>query len=352
MSNFKSIFKKLDPTGKVFTEDVQAELETILNEKLSTVREEGMAKALEIANAKIKELDTDHAGKLKQVVEAVKTKYENMLVEMDTTHSTKIKQLFEEVDEDHANKLEAVIEAIDEDHSGKLKQVVEAIDADHAGKLDKIVKIYETKQSPDKIVEAVSDFMETYLEEVMPKATMINEARLNRLEKMYGTMKQLLVVNDEYVSTEVKEAVEDANSQISSKDKEIDKLMLEKVELKKKIGEIEADKMLTEKCTGFPPKVQAYLKARFKDASTSEMNEKAITEAVEAFKSEEDAQRKKILTESSDAKAKAKVKSPLIVEDTEHKVKAALKKEQEQKPEDDMSAYVGVLTKKSNTWKM
>ena len=122
----------------------------------------------------------------------------------------------------------------------QLKQVVEAIDIDHAGKLDKLVKIYESKQAPEKIVEAVSDFMETYLEEVMPKAAMINEARLNRLEKMYGTMKQLLVVNDEYVSTEVKEAVEDANSQIASKDKEIDKLMLEKVELKKKIGEIEA----------------------------------------------------------------------------------------------------------------
>ena len=350
MSNFKPIFKKLDPTGKVFTEEIQAELESLLNEKLSTVREECMEKALEMANAKIKELDADHAGKLRQIVEAVKTKYEKMLGEMDTSHSLKIKKLFEEIDEDHADKLEAVIEAIDEDHSTKLKQVIEAIDNDHAGKLDKLVKIYEHKQAPDKIVEAVSDFMETYLEEVMPKSSMINEARLNRLEKMYGTMKQLLVVNDEFVSTEVKEAVEDANSQLSSKDKEIDRLMLEKVELKKKISEIEATQLLAEKCTQYPPKVQAYLNARFKDATSKEISEKAINEAVMAFKSEENAQNKKIVKESSDNKAKAKVKSPLIVEDTEHVIKAELKK-QEQKPEDDMSAYVNVLSKKSNSWK-
>ena len=90
-----------------------------------------------------------------------------------------------EQDEDHAGKIKQLLEAIDSDHTVKLSKLVEVIDSNHLDKLKNIIAKYETvlnveaKAFKNDMVDNVSNYLDLYLESLVP-ADEIHEAAHNK----------------------------------------------------------------------------------------------------------------------------------------------------------------------------
>lgn len=305
---FEQLITQVDPENAL-TEDKKSDLIQLFEEKISEVKEKAFEDALET-------IDEDHANKLQEVV--------TMMENMDSDHADKLQTVIESIDEDHADKLKTIVKTIDEDHSTKLKEIIESIDGSHASKLEEvlervdkdhttkleqIIEMYEADQN-EEIVDKVSDYLDLYLEEVKPEETMVSESRLNQLENIYEQLREVLVVNDEKVQTEVKEAILEAHDIITEKDKEINKLMLEKVEMNQtiklneakiedRVEELETEKLLENKMSGCSPKLRAYLELCFEGASKEDIEGK-FDEAVQAFKTTEEDKRQAIIESHKD----------------------------------------------------
>ncbi len=279
----ESAFKTAE---RVLDEDHAQKLEQVvesLDEKHGVMLEEILEK-----------VDADHTGKLEQVVEII-----------DEKHGAMLEQILEKIDQEHASKLEQVVEHLDEKHASMLEQVLAKIDEDHTAKMEAIFEAMENHKD-DGMVDKLSAYLKTYLEEVTPTAKLADNAKIDRLEKMFESMKQLLFVNDDYVQTEIKEALEDAKSQIDEANKKVDALMFEKVALSEKLEDKKAKAVLEAKLAKSPVKIRAHCEATFKGASAAEIEEKFQT-VVEAFEADEKERREQIVEESKDAGVKQAV---------------------------------------------
>ena len=305
---FEQLLDQVDP-DKTITEEKKSDLIQMFEGKISEVKEKAFEDALET-------IDEDHAEKLQRVVTMMEsmdedhaTKLEQIIESIDTDHTAKLEQVIEAIDEDHTSKMKEIIEGIDQSHADKLEQVLEQVDKDHTAKLEQVIEMYENKQNED-ITDQISDYLDMYLESVKPEEAMIKEARLNKLEQTFEQLREVLVVNDEKVQSEVTEAILDAHQIIEEKDKEINRLMLEKVEMNQaiklneaKIDErvqaLEAQHLLEEKMNGSSPKLRNYLELCFDGATKEEIEEK-FDEAVMAFKTTEEEKRQAIIESHQD----------------------------------------------------
>ena len=125
-------------------------------ELLKNLSEESMVKIQEAIESKVKEKVSIHV--------------EKALTEQDELYSQKLEQLLKSIDRDHTTKLQKVVEAIDADRTGKLKMVIE--------KYEKTLS-QDAKNFKTQIIESISDYLETYLDEKVPAAE-IKEAVRNK----------------------------------------------------------------------------------------------------------------------------------------------------------------------------
>lgn len=322
MSKFKEILTKIDPEKKVLTEEVQNELSNLMESKEKTIKEEAMKEALALAEKKYAAINEENEKKIAEALE-----------KQDAEHSEMLEKAVKTLDENHSKMLDTVVEALDTDHAAKFQKALDHVDADHTRKLRTVVEKYENVISKlresvaaPKIVEAIDTFVDEYIREVAPPAKVVNEARLARLEKMYGQLREMVMVNDETFQTEIKEAVMDAKKIIDEKDAEIDKLMFDRIEMKKQISKIEAAKLLENKLKDVSPKMKAYLEVCFREADSAEIEER-FDEAVKAYRSEEAKRRQTAVREADSKKtikhpvtAKEDEIKPIIAEAKEHSV--------------------------------
>ena len=334
MNKFTEILSKIDPDKKILTESVQNELVELMETKEKQIKESAFGEATKVMDKKIETLNEEHASTLKTELE-----------KLDDENTAKAKSLFETVDTKHIAKVEKLVEAINKDHCEKFIKAVSTRDEANTSTLKMIVekfkgKIEDLKKAAvsDKIVESVDGFLDEYMKDILPVATVVNESKLDRLEKMYNQMRELVMVNDETFQTEVKEAVLDAKTIIEEKESEIDNLMFEKIELKKKISKMEAVRLLENKTHNLSPKTKAYLDVCFKDSEVSEIEER-FDEAVKAFKDEESKRRTKIVSESA---SKKKIVDP--VKSKEDVIKPIVE-DMQKKSYDIMDSYAGTVNK-------
>jgi 3-methyladenine DNA glycosylase AlkC len=178
-----------------------------------------------------------------------------------------------EQDELYAEKLSKLVNAIDKDHTKKMKRLVEAIDKNNSSKLVKIVKkfkrdsIVESTKFKDQLVESISSYMDTYLDEAFDRKDLEqavkNKTAFNVLEKF----RTALAVDSVMMQESVKDAVLDGKSQI-------DNLQRENSELKKKLSLIseQADKfkvksILEEKTAKLPETKKNFIRKALQDKS-------------------------------------------------------------------------------------
>ncbi len=278
----KAILEQIDPKQEYFTESIQNDFVALFEAKL------------EEKNIEIQKLEESHTESLARLDEVHTKTLSESIDRLDEEHCEKMKEVVAHIDTVHYNKMKTVLEAIDVDRVGKLNKIEERIDADHTAKLQNIINMYESNYS-DNLIEKVSDYLDVYLEEVLPEEKAVNMAKVARYDDVFMEMRKLLVVTDEFVNSEIKEAVEDAKQQLDEKTDSINGLMLEKIAMSKTIERLEAKALLREKTETMTAGEKAYITKFFENADVTEINSN-LNEAVRAYDNDMSHKKAKLLS--------------------------------------------------------
>lgn len=225
---------------------------------------------------------------------------EAAIAKIDEEHTEKLQSLVEAIDADHTAKLQKLVETIDFDHAQKLKKVLTKIDEEHTSKLEQVIAKYETTLNEEaesfrtRLVDEVSNYMDLYLEKVVP-TSQVNEAVENiRSRKVLEQIRQLVGINEEFVDSEVKEALLDGKTTIDSLKKELNEALEANTELNHKLSKAEATMLLESKTKELPEAAKNYVGNLLKGKSPEyiqenyqyvvEMFEKEISEQEETAK--------------------------------------------------------------------
>ena len=174
-------------------------------------------------------------------------------------------------DEEHSKKLEELLEAVDKDHTQKLKKVVEAVDSDRARKLKNVVHRYrksineEATSLKDTVVESVSDYLDTYIEEALPTKT-IEEATTNkRAFNLLSDIRKMLSVDMVLANESIREAVKDGKDTIDANKKELTELTESHNKQAEELEGVKKDLYLEKKLVGFDEKKMNFVRKTFAD---------------------------------------------------------------------------------------
>lgn len=287
---FASLMKDLREQ-KLVTEDK----EKIMIDAFAKKFDETTAKIYENAlMAAEKKLDEEHGQMFEKVIDKLDdqaaSKMKEVMEALDMDHGTKatklIEQALEKQDEVHGQMLEQIIEKQDAEATALLEQVIEKLDNDACEKMQLVKEAYETKYQ-SMIVEKLDKYFDAYLEETQPKDVILDAAKLERLEKAIKAIKEILMIDDEYVRDEVKPAIAEAKSMLEERDERINELMLQIAEVKCDEKRKGAKTYLESKISKASPKLRAFLEVTFKDCYDRSEIESKFDEAVTQFNAEE-----------------------------------------------------------------
>jgi hypothetical protein len=267
---------------------------------------------------KVSTLITDEA---KQVLteESLQAIEEAFTMKLDLTVESALAQQ----DDLYAKKLEQLIAAIDKDHTTKLKRVVEAIDKDNSNKLVKVVKRYETeltneaKNFKETLVESISNYLEEFLDEVVP-AEAITEATKNRTAReVLGNLRKVLAIDSALMSESVQDAVVDGKKQIDELSKKVQDLSKENALIKESYYKTKSALILESKTSGLSDKKKEYIKRVLGD-KTPKFIEENFDYTLRLFDKKEQ-ERIDIIKEQAFNERKVKADAPVIRESVQPK---------------------------------
>lgn len=230
----------------------------------------------------------------KKVEEKVSLAVEAALVKQDEDYSSKLEKVLEAVDADHTEKLEKIVSRIDEAHSIKFEHALKTLDETHSAKLEKLVKLYENalKVEADSfkstVVENVSNYLELYLDKVIP-VQQIQEATANaRSRKIVDEIKRIVSLDETFVNSQIKEALVDGKRQIDEANAKAAEIAKNAQVLNEKVAVLEKNLLLEKKVANLPAPKKAYMLRVLseKDASFIKENFDYVSDMYE--KKEED----------------------------------------------------------------
>ena len=153
---------------------------------------------------------------------------------------------------------------------------------------EKISSIKESK----KIADKVSNYLDLYVESVLPKKTILDYDRMQKLESLHESLKDLLVVNEDAVESKKAALQESFSKDKKALETEIAKLqvklnesMAKTQKLNKKIDSFKAMELLESKTKDLPDYEARQMKKRLAEASTVEI-EKTFSKVLESVKEE------------------------------------------------------------------
>jgi hypothetical protein len=190
--------------------------------------------------------------------EKIQLESENLKQKLDEDYTTKLEQLVEKIDTDHTAKLKKLVEAIDTDHAVKLQKLVKGIDKKHTKMLQQVVEKYEgqvaeeAKGFQERLVEEVSNYLDLYIDKALP-TEQISEAVANiKAAKQLNQIRQIVGISEEFVDSEVKEALVDGKKTIDSLRAELNEALKENAELNQRANKAEATNILEQKTSDMP----------------------------------------------------------------------------------------------------
>lgn len=196
---------------------------------------------------------------------------------------------------------------------------------------NKITSIKESK----KIADKVSNYLDLYVESALPKKTVLDYDRMQKLEALHESLKDLLVVNEDSVETKKAELTESFRKDKKALETQIAKLQvklnesMEKTQkLNKKIDSFKALELLESKTKDLPDYEARQMKKRLAEASTVEI-EKTFDKVLESVKDEI-----KEAEKDEDVTIEAEVKDILENEGSKDKVEEAEDEEKKDKVEE------------------
>ncbi|MDC3298601.1 hypothetical protein OAU81_00865 [bacterium] len=243
-------------------------------------------------------LTEDTLGAIEEAFKsAVQTRVDEQL---DGKVSLHVEKALIEQDEQHATKLESLLEAIDTDHTSKLHKVLMAVNENHAEKLKLVAKRYKTalvaeaNQFKGSLIDTVSKYLDTYLENVIPTQD-IQEAVKNR--KALDTlteMRRFLGVDLAVGKASIKDAIVDGKKQIRESNEQKVELAEKNQQLNDQLISMQREKILNEKTSKLPAAKRNYINKVLGDKDiefikenfdyTLTMFEKTEEDRVETFK--------------------------------------------------------------------
>ena len=190
--------------------------------------------------------------------EKIQLESENIKAKLDESYTAKLELVIEKIDADHTAKLKKLVEAIDTDHAVKLQKLVKGIDKKHTAMLQQIVEKYEgemteeAKGFQERLVEEVSNYLDLYIEKSVP-TEQISEAVNNiKAVKQLAQIRQIVGISEEFVDTEVKEALVDGKKTIDSLRAELNEALKENAQLNNRANKAEASIVLEKKTADMP----------------------------------------------------------------------------------------------------
>ena len=179
----------------------------------------------------------------------------------------------------------------------KFRKVFESI-MKHKAELDEISakvqkKVTQIKESR-KMADKVDQFLNEALEEAMPKKEIVNYKKLQKLETLVESMKNILVVNDDTISEktaaleqEYDKKIKALNSKVDSLTKNLNESIKKEIQLKKRLDAAKAEKLLNEKLNDLPNFEARQVRRRLAGASVEEIN-KSFNQILESVHDEMD----------------------------------------------------------------
>lgn len=197
-----------------------------------------------------------------------------------------------------------------------------------------VTKINESK----KMAHKVNDYLNVYVESVLPKKTIVDYDKLKKLETVVESLRDTLLVNDEAVEAKKKALKKRFVSEKKQFETEIAKLqvklnesMTKSIKLSKKLDSLKAMELLESKTKDLPAYEARQIKKRLAESTAEEIEENfnRILEAVEKEIKEN--------TKTEEVSLEAEVKD--IIENGESSAdKKAKKEEPKEEPADDEEA--------------
>jgi len=190
--------------------------------------------------------------------EKIQLEVENATQKLNESFEEKLNEKIEQIDEDHTNKLKKLVEAIDMDHSAKLQKLVKGIDDKHCTMLQQVKEKYEThlneeaKNFQEKIVEEVSNYLDLYIDKNLPKEQIAEAVNNIKAAKQLDQIRQIVGLTEEFLDSEVKEALIDGKKTIDSLRNELNEALKENVDLMNRTTKAESFIILEQKTSDMP----------------------------------------------------------------------------------------------------
>ena len=203
-----------------------------------------------------------------------------------------VEKALQEQDELYSEKLNTLIEKIDTDHTTKLERVVEALDSDRASKLKLVIEKYEEELNEDaakfkqSLVESISDYLDVYLEEVVPTDSIKEAVKNTKAVKVLESLRSHLAVDSALEKESIKEAVKDGHDQINEANQKLESAIQENAKLEKELNKAKVEYLIESKSAGLDSKAKKFVEKAFKGKGASFINEN-FDYTVKLFKKKE-----------------------------------------------------------------
>ena len=136
----------------------------------------------------------------------------------------------------------------------------------------------------EELSESVNGFLDEHVEEILPKKDIVDYERMQKLEQIHESLKNMLgveIMNVEGGKKELIEGFEKEKADYSKKIEELQKKLDESVKENKKVSKnldsLKAQVLLESKIKNLPEREAKLIKESFKGASSSEINMKFKT---------------------------------------------------------------------------
>lgn len=188
---------------------------------------------------------------------------------------------------------EKAVAAIDEDHTAKIQMVVKTIREDYDSKLSTVHEGYKkiiaqtAVKHRDSLVESVDEFLDLYIEKNLPKGQIAEAAKNKYALKAIEEARKVLGIDEKYITNNIKDALVDGKRQM-------DRLVNENADLKKKTFISESKTVLESKTANLPVDLARFVRSRLEGKSPSYIKEN-FQYVVDMFNRQEKSQKRSAL---------------------------------------------------------
>lgn len=223
--------------------------------------------AFESAGVKLNE---SQKAELDTFIVALESKIDDM--KKATVRATK-KVVTEHLDKEYKKVVESIL-----NHKAKNEQLAGKIQA-------KVNSINESK----KLARKVDGYLNMYVESILPEKTVVDYDRMEKLESLHESLKDLLLVNEDAVEAKKEKLQEsfkkqkrDYETQIAKLQVKLNESMKKELALNKQIDQSKARDLLESKIKDLPDFEARQMRKRLAEATTVEIqkNFKKILESV------------------------------------------------------------------------